>query len=51
MKWAWWTIYGEELMMLLRRAHAGEDPDLLYTEAYANSEIESYKKEDDSEHG
>lgn len=34
----WWTIHGEELQRLLRRAAAGEDPDVLYMEAYANSE-------------
>lgn len=39
-KWAWWCIYGEELMKLLRRAHDGEDPDMLYAEAYANSKVE-----------
>lgn len=36
----WWTISGEDLLALLRRAHAGEEPDLLYAEAYANSHIE-----------
>jgi hypothetical protein len=34
----WWAIPGDELLDLLRRAHAGEDPDLLYAEAYANGE-------------
>lgn len=46
-QWAWWTIYGEELMNLLKRAHDGEDPDLLYTEAYANSDVESFKEDED----
>jgi hypothetical protein len=36
----WWVIEGEFLMSLLRRAHKGEDPDLLYAEAYANSDTE-----------
>ena len=36
----WWTIKGEALLDLLRRAAAGEDPDLLYAEAYANAEHE-----------
>lgn len=36
----WWAISGELLLDLLRRAHAGEDPDLLYVEAYANSDHE-----------
>lgn len=35
----WWTISGEALMDLLCRAHAGEHPDLVYAEAYVNSEI------------
>lgn len=35
----WWTISGEALLDLLRRAHLGEDPDLMYAEEYANSEI------------
>ena len=34
----WWVICGEELLNALRRANAGEDPDLLYTELYANAE-------------
>lgn len=37
----WWAIPGETLLAMLRRAHAGEDPDLLYTEYYANSDIDS----------
>lgn len=36
----WWTIAGEELLRLLREAHAGADPDLLYAEEYANAEVE-----------
>lgn len=36
----WHVISGEQLMELLRRAHEGEDPDLLYVEEYANAEIE-----------
>lgn len=36
----WWVIAGENLLTLLQRAHAGEDPDILYAEAYANSDIE-----------
>jgi len=39
----WWTISGEALLDLLRRAHAGEDPDLLYAEEYANAEVETYE--------
>jgi hypothetical protein len=38
----WWVISGEMLMELLRRAAGGEDVDLLYAEAYANSKIEKH---------
>lgn len=34
----WWTINGADIMAVLARAHAGEDPDLLYLEMIANSE-------------
>lgn len=37
----WWAISGDQLLALLRRAAAGENPDLLYAEAYANSEGEA----------
>lgn len=37
----WWTISGGALMDLMRRAHAGENPDVLYAEAYVNSEVET----------
>jgi hypothetical protein len=47
-KWPWWTIHGESLMEALKRAHAGEDPDLVYAELYANSDVINYEaKEDD----
>ncbi len=36
----WWTISGAALLEALRRAHAGEDPDLVYAELYANSETD-----------
>ncbi len=36
----WWSISGEALLELLRRVAAGENPDLVYAEAYANCEIE-----------
>lgn len=35
----WWTICGEDLLDLMRRAAAGEDPNMLYAEAYANSDV------------
>lgn len=36
----WWAISGEALMEMLRRVAAGEDPDLIYAEEYANSQHE-----------
>lgn len=38
----WWVLNGALLLDLLRRARQGEDPALLYAEAYANSEIERH---------
>jgi hypothetical protein len=34
----WHVIHGDTLMQLLRRCHAGEDPELVYAEEYANSD-------------
>lgn len=34
----WHVISGEHLLELLRRARAGEEPSLIYAEAYANAE-------------
>lgn len=36
----WHVISGERLLELLRRAAAGEDPELLYIEEYANADRE-----------
>ena len=36
----WWCISGETLLEALQRVHQGEDPDLVYAELYANSEVE-----------
>jgi hypothetical protein len=36
----WWTISGEGLLYLLRRVQSGEDADMVYAEAYANSDHE-----------
>lgn len=36
----WWTLPGEDLMEAMRRAHAGESPELIYAEMYANSRVE-----------
>lgn len=38
----WWTIAGEDLLDSLNRCAKGEDPDLVYAEMYANSEVERY---------
>lgn len=40
----WWTISGEDLLALLRRVYAGEDPDIVYAEAYANAEHEDHSQ-------
>lgn len=34
----WWTIPGDVMLDMLRRAHLGEDPDTVYAEQYANAE-------------
>lgn len=34
----WWAISGEAMLDALRRVEAGESPDLVYVELYANSE-------------
>ena len=36
----WWTMSGECFIEALRRAHAGEDPEIVYAEWYANSDVE-----------
>lgn len=41
----WWSISGEDLLDMLRRAHAGEDPDEVYIESYANSDHEYHDGE------
>lgn len=35
-----WIISGESLLRALRRIQDGEDPDAVYAEMYANSDIE-----------
>jgi hypothetical protein len=37
---SWWVISAETLMDMLWKAFRGEDPDLVYAEHYANSEVE-----------
>lgn len=36
----WWTLSGEQLLAMLKRVAAGEDPDMVYAEEYANARIE-----------
>lgn len=33
----WWCIPGSEMLDMLRRAAAGEDPDVIFAEAWANA--------------
>lgn len=35
----WWTISGRSLMDALRAVAGGEDPDTVYAELYANSDV------------
>lgn len=37
----WWVINGERLREALRRAHDGDDPDVVFLEFYVNSEHEA----------
>jgi hypothetical protein len=37
---AWWVIEDAQLQEALKRAHAGEDPEVLYVELYANSDVD-----------
>lgn len=39
--WGWWTLSGDDFLAAMKRAHAGEDPEMIYAEYYANSVIES----------
>ena len=36
----WHVISSDDLLAMLRRCHAGEDPDLVYLEEYVNSDHE-----------
>lgn len=36
----WWAISGDALMAMPRRCKAGEDPDEVYMESYANADHE-----------
>lgn len=41
-----WAISEEALREMLNRAHAGEDPDMLYMEFWANSDHEAVEGND-----
>lgn len=36
----WWCIHGEALLDMLRAVEAGENPDVVYAEAYASADHE-----------
>ena len=42
----WWVISSTQLHDMLARAHAGEDPDALEIEAYANSDRTNFGDDD-----
>lgn len=42
---AWWAISEDAFLDALRRVAAGEDPDLVYAEFYANSEHEHVEED------
>lgn len=44
----WWAISGEAFLDALRRAAAGEDPDMLYAEHYANSDVQRPDPQEES---
>lgn len=37
----WWTLSGEDFLAAMKRAHDGENPDVIYAEYFANSTIDS----------
>ena len=39
----WWVISGNALLSALHRVTAGEDPDLVYAEMYANTDREDVR--------
>lgn len=36
----WWCVSGEDLLAMLRRCAAGENPDMVYAEEHANADHE-----------
>ena len=43
----WWTIHGDDLISMMQRSAKGEDPELIYTEYYANSVHHDYDENGD----
>lgn len=44
----WWAIAEDELLKLLERAAAGEEPGALLAEYYANSKHEHYERPEET---
>lgn len=42
---SFWVISANDLMVMLRRVAAGEDPDVVYAEHYANSRVEHVQRD------
>lgn len=42
----WWAIAGEDLLEMLQRVAAGEDPDMVYMNAYAHCHREHHGRND-----
>ena len=42
----WHVISGEDLLTMLRRVAAGEDPDMVYAEEYVNAQRETVEGEE-----
>lgn len=43
----WWCVAESDLMNMLNAVAAGEDPDLVYAEAFANSHVETAEEDPD----
>ena len=43
----WWLVSGEDILTMLRRVAAGDHPDLVFAECYANAGDAASLLEDD----
>lgn len=43
---AWWVVHEENMLAMMRRCYAGEDPDIVFAEEYANCEHEHVEGND-----